>query len=141
MSPYQVFFNYLPNYDQLHVFGSLCYAILIPQSGDKFVARSIKVVLLGYPFAKKGYRVLDLTTRQVFISRDVMYVGIVFHFKDIPVESPQLLFPPLSAYVEDDPLSESYLTIDNDVSDMHSSSLSSEPTAYSPAIEPMQFIS
>lgn len=74
MSPYQVLYNCLPDYDHLRVFGSLFYATVVPQSGDKFAARSVKGVMLGYLFSKKGYRVLDLTTPEVFISRDVKCV-------------------------------------------------------------------
>ena len=32
-----------------------------------------KCIFLGYPFAKKGWRVCDLETNETFISRDVIF--------------------------------------------------------------------
>lgn len=57
-SPYQVLFNCLPDHCQLGIFSYLCYLNVISQSGDKFAARSIKGVFLGYSYSKKGYKVL-----------------------------------------------------------------------------------
>lgn len=60
-SHYQVLFYCLPSdYCQLGIFGSLCYPTVVSQSGDKFAARSVKGVFLGYPYSKKGYKVHDL---------------------------------------------------------------------------------
>lgn len=80
-SPFEVLFNTSPDYDSLRVFGSLCYATVVPQPADKFAARAIKGVFLGYPYNKKGYKVLNLDTNQVFISRDVKFVENIFPFR------------------------------------------------------------
>lgn len=53
---YEVLFEITPDYDHLCVVGSLCYATIVPQSGDRFAARAVKGVFLGYPFSKKGIR-------------------------------------------------------------------------------------
>lgn len=55
-SPYQVLYNSIPYYNLLKVFGSLCYATIVPQASDKFAARSVKGVFLGYPYDKKRIR-------------------------------------------------------------------------------------
>lgn len=101
---FEILFNTLPDYDSLRMFGSLCYVSVVPQSGDKFAARSIKSVFLGYPYVQKGYKVLDLESKKVFISRDVRFVKNVFPFKNVSSQPPQMLFPPLPIYVDDDPL-------------------------------------
>jgi hypothetical protein len=46
--------------------------------------------MLSYPFGTKGYRLLDLKTSQVFVSRDVLFHEIIFPFQ--PTQSlPTLL--------------------------------------------------
>lgn len=82
-----------------------CYATVLPKPGDKFAARVVKGVFIGYPYAQKGYKVLNLNTKQVFVSRDVNFIENVFPFKDLPSESPTLMFPSSSGFVYDDPLS------------------------------------
>lgn len=101
-SPFEILFNEVPDYDNFRVFGSLCYVSVLPKSGDKFAAKAIKGIFMGYPYAKKGYKVLDLSTKQVLISRDVRFFENVFPYKDIAIQSPQLLFPESHQYVDDD---------------------------------------
>lgn len=79
-SPFEVLFHKPPSYNHLKVFGCLCYATIVPHQRDKFASRAIKGVFLGYPYGTKGYRVLDLETKSVFISRDVQFVEHIFPF-------------------------------------------------------------
>ncbi len=37
--------------------------------------------MLGYPFGTKGYRLLDLMTSQIFVSRDVIFHETIFPFQ------------------------------------------------------------
>ncbi|KAG7563712.1 Ribonuclease H-like superfamily [Arabidopsis suecica] len=72
-TPYQVLFQKSPSYDDIRIFGCLCYAKLVRRSNDKFEDRSARCMFLGYPFGKKGWLVMDLQTEKVFVSRDVIF--------------------------------------------------------------------
>ena len=45
--------------------------------------QEVESVFLGYPFGKKGWKVCDLETREIFISRDVVFYEGVFPFARI----------------------------------------------------------
>ena len=110
-SPYEVLFNELPDYSLLKTFGCLCYATSLPHPTDKFAQRAVKGVFLGYPFAKKGYKVLNLNTRKVFLSRDVKFFETIFPFQSVSTPSIQQLFPAVSSFDDCDPL---HLTTEGD---------------------------
>lgn len=76
----------------LKIFGCLCFATNLAPT-DKFAPRSIKCVFLGFPYAKKGYRFMDLSTRKCFITRNVQFIEHIFSFQSmINVSSPSSLF-------------------------------------------------
>jgi len=66
--------------EHIKVFGFLCFASALPKE-DKFEARANRSVLLDFSSTQKGYRLYDLDTRIVFISRDVVFREDVFPFK------------------------------------------------------------
>jgi Integrase core domain/GAG-pre-integrase domain len=75
--PYVMLLGKSPSYTHIKCFGCLCY-VKLPTT-DKFGSRSRKCVFMGYPFGKKGWRVMDLETHEFIVSRDV-----VFQEKDFP---------------------------------------------------------
>jgi len=50
------------------------------QGRDKFQAQANACVFIGYPFGKKGYKVMDLETSKFYESRDVVFHEDVFPF-------------------------------------------------------------
>ncbi|PKI51814.1 hypothetical protein CRG98_027787, partial [Punica granatum] len=86
-SPHELLFGKPPNYSNLRVFGSLCYAHI--RTKDKFESRSQKCVFIGYPHGKKGWRLYDLKNHQMFVSRDVRFCETIFPFATENDESRQ----------------------------------------------------
>jgi len=37
---------------------------------------------MGYPFGKKGWKLYDLKTREIFVSRDVIFYENIFPFSN-----------------------------------------------------------
>ncbi|XP_075101908.1 uncharacterized protein LOC142177332 [Nicotiana tabacum] len=55
-------------------------------------------VFLGYPFAKKGYKLYNLETKQFIVSRDVVFHEDVFPFSSSsPISQTHVTFPPPSS--------------------------------------------
>ena len=81
-TPYEMLYGTLPTYDNLRVFGTLCFARRISRGKDKFDPRSIRCVFLGYPMGKKGWTVYDLETETMFVSRDVVFHEDRFPYKE-----------------------------------------------------------
>jgi len=55
------------------VFGCVCFASTITNNKNKFNSRSRKCIFLGFKNGIKGYVILDVKTREIFISRDVIF--------------------------------------------------------------------
>ena len=73
-TPYEVLHGSPSIYDQLRVFGCLCYAHTRPRDRDTFSPRSRKYLFVGYPFGKKAWRLYDLQSNEFFTSRDVAFL-------------------------------------------------------------------
>ena len=79
-SPFELLFHKPPFFNHLRVFGCLCFVSTPSGHRLKFESRATPCVFLGYPFNIKGYKVLNLHSRKISISRDVVFHESVFPF-------------------------------------------------------------
>nr|GMD76143.1 Retrovirus-related Pol polyprotein from transposon TNT 1-94 [Ipomoea batatas] len=92
--PYQVLFNKMPQYQHLRVFGCLTFAAIPSCHRDKLSPRARKCIFLGFAKGVKGYKLLDINTREVFLSRDVSVYEDVFPFQTSQDTQPSNLVLP-----------------------------------------------
>ena len=105
-TPYEILHNTPPTYDQLRVFGCLCFAKRHSSRHDKFQEKGRKCIFMGYPHNKKGWRVYDMENQDFFVSRDVIFNEDTFpysqaHPSDLPPVQPIM---PSSIISHDDSL-------------------------------------
>lgn len=94
-SPYQVLTSTDPDYTQLKTFGCLCYGSTSAKQRHKFLPRARACLFLGYPYGYKGYKLMDLESNVVFISRNVVFHEEVFPLlKKVSADIPQNVFTP-----------------------------------------------
>ncbi|XP_019256390.1 PREDICTED: uncharacterized protein LOC109234787 [Nicotiana attenuata] len=95
-SPYELLYGSVPSYSHLKAFGCLCYSTVTKLHKDKFSHRSIPCVFVGYPFAKKGYKLYNHISKTCFISRDVIFLEHIFPFFKASDQPSHIFSSPLS---------------------------------------------
>nr|GFC45020.1 retrovirus-related Pol polyprotein from transposon TNT 1-94 [Tanacetum cinerariifolium] len=80
---FELIWNKEPDYGFLKVFGCLVYFKNTDTKGDKFDERGKPGVFLGYPPGTKGYKVFDLKTKRIVLSRDVNFHEEIFPFDKV----------------------------------------------------------
>ncbi|CAH9097073.1 unnamed protein product [Cuscuta epithymum] len=92
-TPYELLHGVPPNFSHLRVFGCLCFAHNAYSRGNKFSPRSRRGVFVGYPHGKKGWKIFDWHTGEIFVSRDVIFHEDDFPFST-PMHEPQVVLAP-----------------------------------------------
>lgn len=101
-SPYEILFGIKPQISHLKCFGCLCYTSTLKQGKDKFKPRASPCIFIRYPFGKKGYKVYNLDSHKVQMSRDVIFHENIFPY--INQTQPSTIFPITSMPHSDDPI-------------------------------------
>ena len=69
------------------VFGCVCYVHNPKHKQNKWNAKALKCVFLGYSNTQKGYKVYHPLTRKYIVSKDVLFEEKLFYYKPIGNES------------------------------------------------------
>ncbi|CAL2265939.1 unnamed protein product [Prunus armeniaca] len=72
-TPFEAYSGRKPGIKHLKVFGSLCYAHVPKQQRQKLDLASKRCIFLGYGNCEKGYRLYNIETEKVIVSRDVIF--------------------------------------------------------------------
>ncbi|XP_019150296.1 PREDICTED: uncharacterized protein LOC109147102 [Ipomoea nil] len=92
--PYQILFGKVPQYQHLNVFGCLAFASIPNYKRDKFSPRARRCIFLGFANGVKGYKLFDIQTKEVLLSRDVSFYENIFPLQDSHDKQPfDMLLP------------------------------------------------
>ena len=81
-SPHFHIYHAHPDMSNLRVFDTLCFASTLQAHRTKFQPRAKKCIYLGHSFGTKGFLLFDLHTREIFVSRHVIFYETIFPYHD-----------------------------------------------------------
>ncbi|KAL2250124.1 UNVERIFIED_CONTAM: Retrovirus-related Pol polyprotein from transposon RE2 [Sesamum indicum] len=92
-TPYELLYKKKPTYEHIKVFGCLCFAANVFPFKKKFEPRATRCIFLGYVQGIKGYKVMDLSTRKIHVSRDIIFHEDTYPFKTINDDNTDIVCP------------------------------------------------
>ncbi|KAL0323709.1 UNVERIFIED_CONTAM: Retrovirus-related Pol polyprotein from transposon TNT 1-94 [Sesamum calycinum] len=93
MTPIEAWSGKKPSAKHLRVFGSICY-VHIPEKRHKLEEKTEKGIFLGYSTQSKGYRIYNLKTKKLIISRDVEFdEDAMWNWDEEKVERQSVMIP------------------------------------------------
>jgi len=86
-SPFEVIYKHVRDLLNLRAFGYVCFAFTVENNKNKFHPRLGSAFFLGFKFGTKEYVVININTRELFVSRTIeLFVSrnVVFHDHTFP---------------------------------------------------------
>lgn len=75
-TPYEMYFNEKPRMTEFHAFGCEVYAMIPKEKRRKLDEKALKLRFVGYDEQSKGFRLANVSTRKVVISREVNFMDV-----------------------------------------------------------------
>ena len=72
-TPFEAYFRHKPDVSNLRVFGSTAWARIPLDKRRDLQPQSIEFLFIGYPDESKGFKLLDIRTKQIINERSVMF--------------------------------------------------------------------
>ncbi|GAU33542.1 hypothetical protein TSUD_143350 [Trifolium subterraneum] len=72
-TPFEAWYERKPSVEHLRIFGCVCYLHVPNVKRDKLETKSVVGIFLGYSSNSKGYRIYNLETKKILVSRDVQF--------------------------------------------------------------------
>ncbi|KAL2230672.1 UNVERIFIED_CONTAM: Retrovirus-related Pol polyprotein from transposon RE1 [Sesamum indicum] len=92
-TPYELLYKRKPTYEHIKVFGCLCFAANVLAFKRKFEPRATRCIFLGYVQGIKWYKVMDLSTGKIHVSRDIIIHEETYPFKNINDDNTDIVCP------------------------------------------------
>ncbi|KAL0392755.1 UNVERIFIED_CONTAM: Retrovirus-related Pol polyprotein from transposon TNT 1-94, partial [Sesamum radiatum] len=94
MTPIEAWSGKKPSAKHLRVFGSICYVHIPTEKRHKLEEKTEKGIFLGYSTQSKGYRIYNLKTKKLIISRDVEFdEDAMWNWDEEKVERQSVMIP------------------------------------------------
>jgi len=77
--PYEKLYSTAPDISNLRIFGCLCFASTPENNKNKLDPRAKRCIFLGFKAGTKGYIVIDAQTREIFVSKNVLFYEQSFY--------------------------------------------------------------
>lgn len=127
-TPYEVLFKEATPYDHLKVFGCLAFVANVSARSDKFDARGVPCIFLGYPPSQKGYKFMNLLNEALLTSRDAVFHETIFPLNGSSTKPYQTPLPVPLPYTST-PSDDLDLFVENDIPTSSVNSDSSQQVA------------
>jgi len=72
-SPFEILYGDKPDLSNLKIFGCICFASTLEHNRSKLDPRARKCIFLGLKKGNKGYMLIDVNNREIFISKNVIF--------------------------------------------------------------------